>query len=103
MGMLSMGIPIAQVRQALIMEGKYPDYETSWLEAGCKNTLPFPYNNLADRPNYPTQLECCIAAYSGQVSGQCLSELPIDPNAPTTADFWYADHTKPWTDAGCKN
>ena len=32
------------------------DYDTAWASAGCLNTLPLPYNNVNDRPNYSTQV-----------------------------------------------
>ena len=57
----------------------YADYDTTWEEAGCKNTLPLPYQNVNDRPNYPTQLESCNKAYADQPSGACLRELPNPP------------------------
>ncbi|EJK67672.1 hypothetical protein THAOC_11266, partial [Thalassiosira oceanica] len=41
-------------------------YDTAWTIAGCLNTLPLPYNNINDRPSYPTQIECCNKAYAGQ-------------------------------------
>jgi hypothetical protein len=64
----------------------YADYDTAWTVAGCKNTLPLPYANVDDRPNYPTQLECCNAAYGGQGSGACLGGLPSPPTAaPSSA------------------
>ena len=106
----------------------YPDYQTSDLSMGvCKNAWPLPYENEFDRPNYPTQLECCQAAYGGQMSGACLEELPNPPtNSPTiastgspvvtppsptpptpptdgTAGFWYPDYATNWFDAGCLN
>lgn len=62
----------------------YADYDTTWEEAGCKNTLPLPYRNVNDRPNYPTQLECCNKAYAGQPSGACLRELPYPPTKSPT-------------------
>ncbi|EJK66245.1 hypothetical protein THAOC_12848 [Thalassiosira oceanica] len=86
----------------------YPDYGTEWTSAGCLNTLPLPYNNVNDRPNYPTQLECCKAAYGGQMSGACLSQLESPPTtSPTTAgnigSLYYPDYNTAWPDAGCTN
>ena len=54
----------------------YADYATSWSVAGCRNTLP--------RPNYAiqlyaTELECCKAAYGGQMSEACVQGLPSPP------------------------
>ena len=64
----------------------YPDYDTAWPEAGCKNELPLPYANANDRPQYDTQLACCKAAYGGQTSGKCLSQLASPPTtSPTMA------------------
>ena len=103
----------------------YPDYETSdWSMGVCKNDWPLPYENESDRPNYPTQLQCCQAAYGGQMSGACLGSLPnpptktptsaptgspvVTPPSPTpptdgTAGFWYPDYATNWFDAGCLN
>merc|ERR1711966_197963 len=84
----------------------YPDYETAWSAAGCINSLPLPFGP-GDRPTFGTQLECCKAAYGGQVSGMCLSQLPSPPTtAPTGAggaDFWYPDYDTAWPGAGCLN
>jgi len=85
----------------------YPDYESAWSDAGCKNEMPLPFNK-GDRPEYATQLECCKAAYGGQTSGKCLSELASPPTtSPTMAGGvgleWYPDYTTAWSDAGCKN
>jgi len=82
----------------------YPDYFTAWPDAGCINTRPMP----SGRPTYSTMLACCKAAYGGQVSGKCLSQLPNPPTtSPTTsggiADFWYPDYDTAWTEAGCLN
>ena len=75
----------------------YPQYELPWGEAGCSNKLPLPYNNIKDRINYKTQIECCKGAYAGQTGGKCLSQLPSPPTtSPTTAggyEFWYPDYT----------
>jgi len=52
----------------------YPMYEMPWSTSGCSNQLPLPYNNINDRPNYPTGEECCAKAYGGQTSMACLCE-----------------------------
>ena len=57
----------------------YADFDTPFSKAGCLNKLPLPFNNPQDRVNYPTQLECCKAAYGGQMSGMCLSQLSSPP------------------------
>ena len=62
----------------------YARYEEPWANSGCSNKLPLPYNNMNDRPNYPTQLSCCRAAYGGQSSGTCLAELPSPPSTSPT-------------------
>jgi len=85
----------------------YPDYETAWSDAGCKNELPLPFNR-GDRPEYASQIECCKAAYGGQSSGKCLSQLASPPTTSPTlaggmAEFWYPDYETAWSDAGCKN
>jgi len=71
----------------------YPDYDTAWPDAGCLNVLPLPFANANDRPTYATQLECCKAAYGGQSSGKCLSQLEAPPTTSPTlsggmAGFW---------------
>jgi hypothetical protein len=85
----------------------YPDYDTAWSVAGCSNKLPLPFNNPNDRPNYSTQVACCKAAYAGQMSGTCLSELPSPPTTSPTgtggAGFWYPDYETAWSIAGCSN
>ena len=56
-------------RSQLVADFWYPEYSTSWDMGICKNTLPLPYGNVNDRPNYSPQLDCCkTAAYAGQVS-----------------------------------
>ncbi|EJK76888.1 hypothetical protein THAOC_01324 [Thalassiosira oceanica] len=91
----------------------YPDYDVAWVSGGCLNTLPLPYNNVNDRPNYPTQvityypqhkrglgynmsisrtasslhlpkLECCKKSYAGQTTGVCLSLSQL-ASPPTTS------------------
>ena len=32
------------------------NYDTAWTWAGCLNTIPLPYNDMDDRPNYSTQV-----------------------------------------------
>ncbi|KAL7539662.1 hypothetical protein ACHAXR_009490 [Thalassiosira sp. AJA248-18] len=85
----------------------YPMYELPWSVSGCSNKLPLPYNNINDRPNYSTQIQCCKTAYAGQISGMCLSMLP---NAPTLSptetgglSIYYPDYDSAWPDAGCIN
>ncbi|KAL3782524.1 hypothetical protein ACHAW5_010895, partial [Stephanodiscus triporus] len=64
----------------------YPDYSVAWSEGGCSNALPLPYANIGDRPNYPTQLECCKAAFANQGSGACYGGLPDPPtDSPTSS------------------
>eukprot|EP00571_Detonula_confervacea_P009330 CAMPEP_0172323656 /NCGR_PEP_ID=MMETSP1058-20130122/49347_1 /TAXON_ID=83371 /ORGANISM="Detonula confervacea, Strain CCMP 353" /LENGTH=148 /DNA_ID=CAMNT_0013039719 /DNA_START=246 /DNA_END=690 /DNA_ORIENTATION=+ len=64
-------------------------------------------NGIKDQPNYPTQLECCRAAYGGQSSGTCLAELPSPPSTSPTgsggADYWFADYESRWDNAKCLN
>jgi len=85
----------------------YPQYELPWSSAGCSNSLPLPYPNVNDRPNYPTQLACCKGAYAGQMSGVCLAQLPSPPTTSPTGsggyDFFYPDYETPWSHATCKN
>jgi len=81
----------------------YPDYDTDWAAAGCKNNGPVPNG----RPTYASELACCKGAYAGQMSGKCLSQLPSPPTTSPTAeggaDFFYPDYETTWSDAGCKN
>merc|ERR1719428_555621 len=86
----------------------YPDYDTAWSIAGCKNTLPLPYNNPNDRPNYDTHIACCKGAYAGQVSGACLSELESPPttsptNEGNTGSDYYPDYSLAWPEGKCIN
>ena len=83
----------------------YPDYDTPWPMAGCKNTLPYPIHatNFFD-----TQLGCCGGAFAGQISGACIAKLASPPTSkPTTVGDagtgWYADYDTAWLYAGCKN
>jgi len=81
----------------------YPDYTTTWTEAGCINTRPLPNG----RPTYSSQIACCNGAYGGQVSGVCLSQLPSPPTmSPTESgglDVYYPDYDTAWAEAGCIN
>ncbi|KAL7524925.1 hypothetical protein ACHAXR_002427, partial [Thalassiosira sp. AJA248-18] len=62
----------------------YPDYDTPYADAYCKNERPMPNG----RPTYDTMLACCKGAYPDQRSGICLSMLPIPPTgSPTNSDF----------------
>jgi len=85
----------------------YPDYDTSWNIATCKNDRPLPYANKNDRPNYSTLLACCKGAYGGQQSGACLASLPNPPTtSPTKAgglDAFYPDYATAWSEAVCIN
>jgi len=85
----------------------YPDYDTAWSDAGCKNEVPLPFSPNS-RPTYDSQLECCKAAYGGQLSGKCLSELESPPTTSPTmpggvGDEWYPNYDIAWSDGGCKN
>ena len=55
----------------------YPDYDTSWSEATCKNEAPMPFRNKNDRPTFDSKEACCRASYSGQVSHACMCD--VDP------------------------
>ena len=85
----------------------YADFDTPFSKAGCLNKLPLPFNHPQDRANYPTQLECCKAAYGGQMSGMCLRQLSSPPTASPKgsggATFWYPDYNTPWAEATCIN
>ena len=64
---------------ARIADFWYPQYEISWDQAGCSNTLPLPYNNTNDRPKYNSEESCCASAYGGQVSVACICGLDNPP------------------------
>jgi len=85
----------------------YPRYEELWPDSGCSNRLPLPFN-LGDRPVYDSQIECCKAAYIGQMSGKCLSELEAPPtSSPTMVGGigweWWPEYNMKWSEAGCSN
>ena len=84
----------------------YPDYSTAWSDAGCLNTLPKPFKD-GDRPVYESQLDCCKAAYGGQSSGKCLSELASPPTTSPTqsggASVFYPNYGVSWSEATCIN
>ena len=53
-------------------------------------------------------MECCQAAYGGQISGACIKGLPTPPTfSPTTAEGaagkWYAEQGPAWSNGGCTN
>lgn len=52
----------------------YPDYDSAWSEATCKNDAPLPFANKNDRPTYDSKEACCKGAYSGQVSHSCMCD-----------------------------
>jgi hypothetical protein len=85
----------------------YPDYDTAWNIATCKNDRPLPYTNKNDRPSYKSMLECCKGAYAGQQSGACLAALPSPPTtSPTKSgglDVFYPDYSKAWPQGVCIN
>mmetsp|Transcript_18278 Transcript_18278/g.32216 ORF Transcript_18278/g.32216 Transcript_18278/m.32216 type:complete len:548 (-) Transcript_18278:144-1787(-) len=56
----------------------YPDYDTAWIETGCKNELPLPYLH-GGRPQYASPEACCAGAYGGQVSLVCVCGMPSPP------------------------
>lgn len=55
----------------------YPDYDTAWNRATCKNDAPMPFLNKNDRPNYSSKEACCTGAYGGQSSHACMCD--VDP------------------------
>merc|ERR1719491_2608108 len=74
---------------------------------------PVPPLFSSSRPTYATQLECCLGAYRGQKSDNCLGELLEPPTlsptritdspseAPSVGKPWYPDFETEWTEAGC--
>ena len=79
----------------------YLNCDTAWSKAGCSNNLPLPFGNPANRPEYGSWLECCKAAYAGQMSGNCLGDLLSPPTTSSTesgaADFLYPDYDTAWS------
>jgi surface protein len=61
----------------------YPDYSLAWTDGKCITTVPVP----SGRPIYTTQLGCCRAAYTGQMSRTCIMDVTTfaPTNAPSTA------------------
>jgi len=103
----------------------YADYDTIWINSSCTNTTPLP---VYATTFFATQLDCCKAAFMGQMSGACLKGLPNPPtplptslltkspshlptSTPTKSPTainpnqgkWYADYGTPWINAGCRN
>ena len=92
----------------------YPNYDLNWNDGYCINTRQgIPLNKDGyprDRPSYSSMLECCKSAYAGQMSGKCISMLPIDirpttspTNSERTAAFWYPMYEMSWSSSGCSN
>ena len=87
----------------------YPEYEKSYSKGTCSNARPLPFPNENDRPNYPTQLECCLAEYSAQTSGACIQDLPIGlrpTSSPTKVEgpeLWYNPQNGGWGNSVCEN
>jgi hypothetical protein len=80
----------------------HPNYSAAWNTGG--STLKAD----CDSPGYSTQLECCQAAYGGQISDACIKGLPTPPTfSPTTAagaaGKWYAEQGPAWSNGGCTN
>jgi len=85
----------------------YPDYDTAWSVATCKNDSPRPFNKN-DRPTYDTMLACCKGAYAGQQSGACLAGLASPPTVSPTKmggglDVYYPNYTLVWPMGVCIN
>ena len=69
----------------------HPLYSEGWTNGYCTNRKD------CNSPGYGTELSCCKSAYSGQMSGYCISKLPSPPTTSPTksgglADFFYADY-----------
>eukprot|EP00584_Thalassiosira_punctigera_P016426 CAMPEP_0172546642 /NCGR_PEP_ID=MMETSP1067-20121228/16347_1 /TAXON_ID=265564 ORGANISM="Thalassiosira punctigera, Strain Tpunct2005C2" /NCGR_SAMPLE_ID=MMETSP1067 /ASSEMBLY_ACC=CAM_ASM_000444 /LENGTH=419 /DNA_ID=CAMNT_0013333605 /DNA_START=123 /DNA_END=1382 /DNA_ORIENTATION=+ len=84
----------------------YPDYDTNYAAATCKNERPLPYGP-GGRPTFDSQLACCKAAYAGQTSGACLAGLASPPTtAPTESgglDVYYPDYSRQFAGGICIN
>jgi hypothetical protein len=103
----------------------YANYDTTWINSGCTNTTPLP---IYATTFFTTQLECCKAAFMGQLSGACLIGLPnpttpLPTSLPTTSPSylptstptksltsinpnegkWYANYGTVWINARCRN
>lgn len=79
----------------------HPVYSAGWTNGYCRFTVD------CNSPAYSSELACCKGAYTGQISGYCLSQLPQPPTqSPTDTgglDVYYPDYATPWNDAGCIN
>ncbi|KAL7528265.1 hypothetical protein ACHAXR_002353, partial [Thalassiosira sp. AJA248-18] len=79
----------------------HPTYSAGWTNGYCRFTVD------CNSPSYGSEVACCKAAYSGQTSGYCLSQLPNPPTTSPTEtgglDVYYPDYETPWADAGCIN
>jgi hypothetical protein len=84
----------------------HPNYSLGWSQGKCELTT------TCNSPSYSTNLACCQAAYGGQVSNYCISQLANPPTAaptPTSAPTkigegtYYPDYTLPWTTGKCIN
>ena len=77
----------------------HPNYLVGWTKGRCHLTVD------CNSPGYSTELACCKAAYSGQVSGYCFGQLPNPPTtSPTDAGgmvIYYPDYSTAWPDAYC--
>jgi len=84
----------------------YPDYDTPWASAVCKNDLPLPFLP-GGRPTYSSMLACCKGAYAGQSSGACLAGLESPPTSSPTdeggLDVWYPNYAGDYSDGECIN
>ena len=79
----------------------HPTYAAGWTKGYCR------YSIACNAPTYATELVCCKAAYAGQVSGHCLSQLPNPPTmSPTDVGglgIYYPDYDLSWELAYCIN
>jgi len=79
----------------------HPVYSAGWSQGYCRFTVD------CNSPSFSTELACCKGAYSGQVSGYCVSQLPNPPTiSPTPSgglSVYYPDYDRAWPEGICIN
>ena len=79
----------------------HPNYSLPWNRGKCQFVI------TCNSPSYITELECCKAAYAGQMDNYCISQLANPPTPQPTnvggPDIYYPDYTLAWSDGKCIN
>ncbi len=79
----------------------HPTYSAGWSNGFCRFTVD------CNSPSYSSEVACCRAAYRGQITGFCLSQLPSPPTTSPTEtgglDVYYPDYTRAWPEGVCIN